>query len=209
MLDFNRTELEKNLPDSYCKANGSNNQKLLETEKASLDEHTKDLWDLFSILDIDNGFGKTLDRYGARVGQARGAASDEKYIILIKSKIMRNLNNGAYPSILKSLCATFDCSPDEVFIGETENPCSVSMVSLPLDVINRVGMTASQILAIVKSLLPICVTLDSVSLEGTFEFSDSENEQSATKGFTDVEGGSIGGYFGYMSGDDSEPILPI
>lgn len=209
MLDFKKDRLELNLPDCFDKSEDSNNHKLLETERQSIDKHSDDLWDIFQILDLDNARNKTLDHYGARVGQARGLADDEKYLILIKSKIMRNLNNGTYPSILNSICATFDCKPEEVYIGETNNPCNVSMVALPLDIINRVGMSATQIIALVKSLLPICITLDNVSLEGTFEFASGEGETDNNKGFSDVEGGTIGGYLGYMSGDEDEPILPI
>lgn len=164
---------------------------------------------VYDILDINNATGKTLDLYGERVGQARGLADDSKYLLMIKAKIMRNISNGSYTSIINSLCMTFDCDPSQIIIVETEKPCTIEIVSLPLSVINGAGLTASQTLAIIKSLLPIGVSIESYLFDGTFEFSDSENEYDESTGFCDVEGGTIGGYLGITQGDAGETILPI
>lgn len=209
MIDFNKDNYAKNLPDSFAKEADSNNYKILETERAAVEEHLADLYGIYEIINIDNAYGKTLDRYGERVGQPRGLATDEQYILMIKAKIMRALGNGTYSSVLKSLCETFGCEPEQVYIEETDEPCLVNMVTLPLDILNKSGMTVTQVTQLIKTLLPICVRLDSLSLEGTFEFSESEGVYDEAKGFCDVEGGSIGGYLGYMSSDENEPILPI
>lgn len=209
MIDFKKDNYAKNLPDSFRKDNESNNFKILENERLAVEEHLNDLYSIYEIINIDNAYGKTLDRYGERVGQPRGLANDEQYILMIKAKIMRALGNGTYSSVLNSLCMTFGCEPESVYIEETEEPCLVKMVTLPLDILNSSGMTVTQVTQLIKTLLPICVRLDGLSLEGTFEFSDSENVYDEAKGFCDVEGGSIGGYLGYMSSDENEPILPI
>lgn len=209
MIDFDNENLAKNLPDAFAKDSDSNNYKILENEKYVLREHLEDLWEIYTILDIDNATGETLDRYGERVGQARGLANDAQYLFMIKARIMRNLGNGSYPSVLQSLVLTFGCDPDKVYIEETDNPCQVAMVTMPLDILNTSGMTVKQVSELVKTLLPICVTMDTLSLQGTFTFSDSENEYNELEGFNDVEGGNIGGYLGYMSSDENEPILPI
>lgn len=209
MIDFDKYNLAKNLPDSFSKDNESNNYKILENERLSVEEHLTDLYSVYEILNIDNAYGKTLDRYGERVGQSRGLATDSQYILMIKAKIMRALGNGTYPSLLKSLCMTFGCEPEQVYIEETGEPCQVKMVALPLDILNTSGMTVNQVTQLIKSILPICVRMDSLSLEGTFEFADSENEYDETKGFNSTENDSIGGYLGYLSGDENEPILPI
>lgn len=209
MIDFNKDNYAKNLPDSFRKDNESNNYKILENERLSIEEHLADLYGIYEIINIDNAYGKTLDRYGERVGQPRGLATDEQYILMIKAKIMRALGNGTYSSVLKSLCETFGCEPEQVYIEETDEPCLVNMVTLPLDILNKSGMTVMQVTQLIKTLLPICVRLDSLSLEGTFEFAESEGVYDEAKGFCDVEGGSIGGYLGYMSSDENEPILPI
>lgn len=209
MIDFNKDNYAKNLPDSFAKEADSNNYKILENERLSIEEHLTDLYGIYEIINIDNAYGKTLDRYGERVGQPRGLATDEQYILMIKAKIMRALGNGTYSSVLKSLCETFGCEPEQVYIEETDEPCLVNMVTLPLDILNKSGMTVTQVTQLIKTLLPICVRLDSLSLEGTFEFAESEGVYDEAKGFCDVEGGSIGGYLGYMSSDENEPILPI
>lgn len=209
MIDFDNENLAKNLPDAFAKDSDSNNYKILENEKYVLGEHLDHIWDIYTILDIDNATGKTLDRYGERVGQSRGLAADDKYLIMIKARIMRNIGNGTYPSILQSMVLTFGCTADKIYIEETDEPCHIKTVTLPLDVLNSCDMTVKQVTQIIKSLLPICVTVDTVALEGTFEFSDSESDYDDKKGFNDAEGGSLGGYLGYMSSDENEPILPI
>lgn len=209
MIDFNNDNLVKNLPDAFDKSEGSNNFKILEINRLSVEKHLEDLYEVYEILDLDNAKGKTLDRYGDRIGQARGLATDEQYLLMIKAKLMRILSNGSYPSILKSLCLTFGCSAEKVHIEETDNPCQVKMITLPLDILNTSGMTVNQVTQLIKSILPICIRMDSLSLEGTFEFADSENDYSETKGFCDAEGGNVGGYLGYISGDTNEPVLPI
>jgi len=212
MIDFDNENLAKNLPDAFAKDSDSNNYKILENEKYVLSEHLDDIWDIYTILDIDNATDKTLDRYGERVGQARGSAADDKYLIMIKARIMRNIGNGTYPSVLQSMALTFGCETTDISIKEADEPCHIEEISLPLavlDTVNGCGMTAKQVTQIIKSLLPICVTVDTVALEGTFEFSDSENDYDYKKGFNDAEGGSLGGYLGYMSSDENEPILPI
>lgn len=209
MIDFKKDNYAKNLPDAFRKDTDSNNYKILENERIAVEEHLSDLYSIYEIINLDNASGKTLDRYGERVGQPRGLATDEQYILMIKAKILRALGNGTYSSVLNSLCMTFGCEPESVYIEETEEPCLVKMVTLPLDILNSSGMTVTQVTQLIKTLLPVCVRLDGLSLEGTFEFADSENVYDEAKGFCDVEGGSIGGYLGYMSSDENEPILPI
>lgn len=209
MIDFNNDNLVKNLPDAFCKDKDSNNYRILENERLSIEDHLSDLYDIYELVYLDNAYGKTLDRYGERVGQPRGLATDEQYILMIKAKIMRALGNGTYPSIINSICMTFGCKPSEVYIAETDEPCKIKMVTLPLAVLNATGMTVKQTSKLVKSLLPICIRMDTLSLEGTFEFSDNENDYDISRGFCDIDGGTIGGYLGYLSSDTNEPILPI
>jgi hypothetical protein len=209
LIDFNFDNLAANLPDSYAKDEDSNNYKLLMLCKTAVEIFESAVLDVFKILDIDEATGSTLDLYGERVGQARGTMSDDLYLLMIKARIMRNLNNGSYPSILKSLCMTFSCDAEDVYIGESDEPCRLNNIKLPLDVINSVNMTATQVVEIIKTLLPICITIDEINLAGTFEFSDNENDYNENSGFCDVEDGTIGGYLGYISGDANEPVLPI
>lgn len=200
MSEFIKDNHVKNLPDVYCKSKDSNNYKLLELERLTLDEYRETLYQLFDVLDLENARGQTLDMYGMMAGQPRGKATDEQYILMIKAKLMQNLSNGSHPSILNALCVTFDSSPDEITIVENENPCKVDVISLPLRAIIKSNINTKDTTAMIQQLLPAGVTLTSYLYNGTFTFSDQENEYGENEGFCDVEGGMIGGYFGIASG---------
>lgn len=215
--EFNE-KLVKNLPDAFAKAEGSNNAKILEIEEAACNELRSGLREIFNayaerpedegVLNINNANGKTLDLYGERVGQARGLADDDKYLLMIKAKITRGLANGSYPSVLGALCETFGCDPSQICLKDGEEPFSVDVESLPLDIIVHAGLSTSQTTALIKSLMPAGTNLVSLSYEGTFEFAEGENEYNEAAGFAD-DNGTVGGYFGAMQGDETDAVLPI
>lgn len=205
--EFN-SNLVKNLPDAYKKTSTSNNFKILEIARLSCSDLRANLQEISDILDIANAQGKTLDLYGERVGQARGVTTDDKYFVLIKAKIMRNLSNGSYQSVVNALCETLNCEPSQVVLVDGEDARTVTITTLPLDVINNAGFTTSQVTAIIKSLLPIGVKLSSFLYEGTFEFGTNEDDTDNEKGFANADG-TIGGYLGATSSDTSDIILPI
>lgn len=207
-MAFNKINHAKNLPDTYRKDVDSNNYKILEIERSACERLRDALRDIYGILDIDNARGKTLDMYGERVGQLRGNATDEQYIVMIKAKIMRNMANGSYNAICDAICATFGCEKSDILIEETAEPCHVNASVFPVTQINEAGFTATQAIAILQSLIPICITLDPI-LIGSFTFADGEGDFDDEKGFTDVEGGTIGGDFAVVYGSDEETVLPI
>lgn len=209
MNKFNYENYAANLPDCYSKGEQSNNFKILSIEKFIIDDFKKDITDIFNSLNLNEAEGATLDLYGEMLSQPRGVATDDQYILLIRSKIMRNLSGGDYPSVLKAICMTFDCEPSQVYIKEKDSPCTVELVVLPLSVINRAGLTTKQTVAMIKQLLPVGITLESFLFEGTYTFGNLENDYDEEAGFCDVEGGTIGGYFGLVYGEDEEPLLPI
>lgn len=206
MINFDVNNLVKNLTDAFSKPYESNNYKILETEREQIEVYLEDLNSIYEMLNLDIAYGATLDRYGERVGVTRGNAADEQYRVMIKAKIMRTLGNGTYPSVIKSLCGTFNLEIIEADIVENDAPCTVEKAVLPFRAIQESGMTIEQIMALICSLLPITVTLNVLDLTGTFEFSELENEYDEFKGFSDSVG-NIGGYFGCSSGDISS--LPI
>lgn len=210
MSGFNDLNHVKNLPDYYSKSENSNNFKILSIEKYAVDDLQTDITDVWNSLDINNATGATLELYGEMLNQPRGVATDAQYLYMIKSKIMRNLSGGDYLSVIKSICMTFDCAPSEVLILEKEEPCVVELVVLPLNVINRAGLTTRQTVAMIKELLPVGITLESFLFEGTFTFSLSESEYDEDAGFAPSEDDqTIGGYLGILYGEDDEPELPI
>lgn len=209
MAGFKSANHAQNLPDSYKKTKDSNNYKILEIERIAVNNERETLQKIGNSRGLDNAKGKTLDLYGEMVGQARGLATDDQYRLLIKSRLMRSLSNGSYESIVKSLCATLNCKPSEISITEKDEPCVVQSITLPLTILAQAGLSKAQANALIKSLMPVGVTLETTLLEGTFMFSDSENDYDEEAGFCDVEGGSMGGYLGSLGEEGNETILPI
>lgn len=209
MANFYYDNLARNLPDCYQKGKDSNNYKILEIERSMSESLRYALDDIAQVLDIDNASGATLDMYGKRFGQARGKATDAQYRLMIKSKIVRGLSSGSYKDIVDAICFTFDCDKSEVLLVEGDTPLSVRLEKAPLEAVIRAGFSSRQAEQIVERLLPVTATLDYASLEGTFEFAETETEYDESKGFSEAEGGSIGGYLGWTGSEESIDELPI
>lgn len=204
---FDRDALAKNLPDAYSKANDSNNAKILAIEKSALDSLRETINAIYESLDINNARGKTLDLYGEMVGQARGVATDEQYIVLIKNRIIRNLSNADHASIVNAICITFGCDPSEILLTETEGACSVRLEGIPFDAINRNNLDANTAIQIARLLMPVGVTFESLNFNGTFEFGGDSLVYDEEAGFAD-EAQTIGGYLG-LAPDTGKVDLPV
>lgn len=211
MAVFNSLNHVLNLPDAYKKTNESNNYKILNIEQDINQQIRQDLNDISDILDYDHAIGNTLDNYGYRVGQLRGQADDEKYLLLIRAKILRNLSNGTISSILTSLKETFRCEYSDIELKEHKREsCYVSIISLPLSVINEMGFTANQVIAMIRGLLPVGIYLETLLFEGTFSFaSGSEWIYDENTGFSDIDSPELGGYLGVIEGEKYNDDLPI
>ena len=207
MADTFNANLVKNLPDAYNKAADSNNAKILEIEHYESSELRKTLAQVYDSLDIEKATGKTLDLYGEMIAQKRGFASDAIYLALIKNRIMRNLSSGDFNSILNALSLVFNCDPSEFQLVEDENTASVKIVGIPLEYINRSGLTANEVVAIIRGLIPTGVLLEALEFGGTFEFSNSDADYDDEKGFGNVEQ-TVGGYLG-LAASGKESDLPI
>lgn len=210
-MKFYQEKHINNLPDCYNKDEESNNYKLLELSSYNVDGFRHALKQIDDILNINNAKGATLDLYGQIVGQKRGLATDEQYLVMIKTRIMRNLANGSYKSITDAICAILNCKKEQVFFEELDTPYKVKMSSIPLSAIFAAGLTTRQFTQIIKSLMPVGVSFESggINYEGTFEFSDVADEYDETAGFGDVNNELIGGYLGSSSEAPDDIILPI
>lgn len=216
MKQFDNKNLVNNLPDCYAKSTDSNNYNILQIEKVALELLSKDIEDVLNAKDLNIATGDTLDRYGEMVNQPRGLATDSQYRLMIRAKIMQNLSGGDYKSVLKALYMTFGCEPSRVSIIQSDTPCTVKIERVPLDIITSAGLSTAQTTQIIKRLLPVGIDVETYFYEGTFEFSENENDMSidgATKGFTDTELNmtsetAIGGILGEIY-DGDEIDLPI
>ena len=184
MNSYNANSHVENLPDSYKKTTGSNNAKILEIDRAQVQRIRNAAADVRAVLDIDEAYGRTLDLYGARLGQLRGQSNDAQYRILLKAKIARELCNGNQPDIMRCIALTFSCNPSEVRIMESDSASGgISSISFPLNAVISAGFTNAQAAEIIKSLLPIGVKSGTLFYSGTFEFADGEFEYDTEKGF--------------------------
>ena len=165
-------------------------------------------------MDLGHATGKTLDLYGDMLGQRRGLLNDEQYRYMLLSKIGRNTVQGDYNSIMATLVLMFgsqmgDITLDDLEVEEEERPCVVKLTKFPVQILLNAGFSSRQAVAMIESLLPICVTLAADNFEGTFEFAESASVYDELAGFGDVEQ-TIGGYLGlYLGDDDKIPVLPI
>lgn len=208
ITQFDRKRLVNNLPDAYSKDEGSNNAKILEIEKRTLDELRESVGALYECLEIEKAYGRTLDLYGEMFGQARGISTDEQYRVLIKNRIVRNFANADFNSIVNAIAMTFGSDPADIVLKELDEPCKVTLEGLPISQLNASNIDITTAVQIVNGLIPVGVHMDSVSFSGTFEFSGgTEMVYSEEAGFAD-EGQTIGGYLGLVS-DGSGSNLPV
>lgn len=203
---FNRENLVKNLPDAYRKTPDSNNAKLLEVEKSETDRLREGIAAIYDSLDINLATGKTLDLYGEMLGQQRGAATDDQYRALLKSRIIRNLSGSDHDSIVNAICITFDCDPADILLTETDGKCEVTLEGIPYTAISKINLDATTATQIIKMLIPAGVSFPALVFGGTFEFGGTEMEYDEGKGFADVEQ-TIGGTLGFAP--DSGKVLPV
>lgn len=202
------------LPDCYRKDAGSNNYKLLELGRRAAEELRADIQDVLRCLDLNQATGKTLDLYGDMLGQRRGLLNDGQYRYMLLARIGRNVVQGDYNSIMRTLVLMFgsgmgDIALDDLEVVEEERPCVVRLTKFPVYVLTNAGFSSRQAVGMIESLLPICVTLSADNFEGTFEFAGHEGEYDRAAGFADLAQ-TYGGYFGLLLGeDDTIPVLPV
>lgn len=164
--------------------------------------------------DIDQAKGTTLDMIGSNVGQPRGAATDEVYRIMIKSRIARNLSTADINTIIRVLAIALNAEYSEIKIEEMYNdpvspePAAIKVIQMPLAKLNEAGMTPNQFGKIVKRTVAAGVRVGVIELTGTFTFGARPGEIDNNAGFGDIDG-TIGGYFGAVYDPGQDTDLPI
>lgn len=202
------------LPDSYRKDKDSNNYKLLELTGQQANDLKKDFRAIYDCLDLDTVTGRTLDLYGLMLDQKRGLLNDTQYRYILYTAIGRNIGQGTYDSVMDIIVRMFNTEHgqvtlDDFELSEVDKPCKVRLTRFPLFVLINAGFSSKQAVQMMESLLPICVTIEADNFEGTFEFSDVDDEYDENRGFGNIEQ-TIGGYVGLFLGDDEKiPVLPI
>ncbi|MGR6899538.1 hypothetical protein [Rummeliibacillus sp. BSL5] len=164
--------------------------------------------------DIDKAQGKALDLIGENINQSRGVATDEVYRILLKSKIARNLSDGTINTIINVIAIALSTDKKNIKIVEgwtdEDNPvqASIKLIEMPLEAINRAGLDPANFVKIIQKTVAAGIKVQSIELNGTFEFGDTSLAIDNSKGFANIEGDS-GGYFGATFNPENQQDLPI
>lgn len=208
-------DLIKKLTDVFAKNPNSNLGKLLTIFAEQFREVEETFETIEAWRDIDKAKGTTLDLIGGNVVQKRGAASDEVYRIMIKSKIARNLSKGDVNTIIRVIALAIGADYSEIEIRQKFNdplepePAALSLMRLPIGRLNTSGIELSQFVQIIQKTVAAGVNVDSIELAGTFEFGSSEGEIDNLKGWGDLYDDKIGGDLGAVYEPGTSTDLPI
>jgi hypothetical protein len=206
-------EILSKLTDFFKKNPDSNIGKLL----TLFSEQLKDLEitnnRIKSWRSIDEAKGYGLDVIGKELNQPRGAASDEIYRVLLKSKNARNRSQGDINTIIKVLSLALNTSPSSIKIQEQwqsqtdPQEAAISLIEMPIQRLNEVGLEPVQFASIVQKTVSAGVKVTAIEMKGTFEFG-SVLETDPEKGFSNIEG-TTGGYFGAVFRTGQNIELPL
>ena len=192
------------LPDAFDKQQDSNNAKMLALNEGSISVLEQVLDQVDVSTDIYQATGKTLDYYGEIVGQKRGNLNDEKFRLMILSRIAVNTSGVDYMTIMDNVIQILGCRLDDVTIIEMQDhdePATLKVTALPYEILGRAGFTSRQAVEMLARLMPIGVKLIAQELQGSFEFAETADVYDEHKGFGNIEQ-TIGGTLGLMVGED-------
>lgn len=212
---LNVRDMLRLLTDNYNKSPQSNIGKLLSIINDQLNDLLQTLDTMEQWRDIDLAEGTTLDGIGQNVAQPRGAASDQVYRILIKTKIARNLSRGDINTVIRVIALAVKAEYSEIEIQEkyTETlepePAAISLLRLPLSRISDSEIDLRQFARIIQRTVAAGVRVDAVELQGTFSLaSGDELELDLGVGFADIDQ-TTGGTLGAVFTPSVETELPI
>jgi hypothetical protein len=214
-MSFFADVLER-LTDRYQKDPNSSVGKVIKILADELDLLKETFDRIEEWRDVEKAEGAVLDDLGMNVGQPRGAATDEIYRILLRSKVARNLSDGTIDTIIRVISIAVNAEPKEIRIQELYNdpsnpePAAIGLIQIPLRKLNEVGMSPKQFAQIVQKTVAAGVRVASIELSGTFAFASQPSiiETSDTEGFAD-EAGTVGGHLGAMFVDSEDSSLPV
>lgn len=210
------TDMLNRLTDVYRKDPQSNIGKVIKILTDELDLLKTTFDRIEEWRDVEKAEGAVLDDLGMNVGQPRGAATDEIYRILLRSKVARNLSDGTIDTIIRVISIAVNADPKEIRIQELYNdpnnpePAAIGLIQIPLRKLNEVGMSPKQFVQLVQRTVAAGVRVASIEMTGTFSFSShpTQSEYSDTEGFADIAQ-TVGGYLGAMFVDSNDTELPI
>ena len=205
------------LTDAYTRDPDSTLGRLLQVLAGELEDAQAALETTRDWRDIDQAEGATLDRIGANFEQYRGAAEDSVYRVLLKSKLARNLSDGAVDTIISVLAITLQADPQDISIEELwpGEPAAVH-IDIPAASLLVAGMSLTQFGRFANRVVAAGVRA-SIFTEGTFELATeadpAEEEYDTEAGFNELDEfgdpGDIGGRLGAVYDPADDPDLPF
>ncbi|AIQ63323.1 hypothetical protein PSTEL_09730 [Paenibacillus stellifer] len=212
---FSVKDMLRRFADTYNKDPNSNLGKLISILHEQLAAVGETLETVRDWRSIDSAAGTTLDKIGTNIVQPRGAATDEVYRVLLKSKIARNLSKTDVNTIIQVLALALDCDYSDIRIQEKfddledPEPAAINLIRVPTKRLNEVGMSPFQFARIVQKTVAAGVRVALIELAGTFTLSSQYDVlETSPLGLADVDmttGGTLGEV--YIPGDDYP--LPI
>lgn len=148
--------------DHFRKDPESNTYKLMQLFSSELEllKETNDR--ILDWRDIDQAEGAALDLIGRNLNQPRGGANDEKYRILLKTKVARNLANGTINNFIHAVAYTLGVPKSEVKVKEMWEdgfPATLAINLIPLDKIISAGFTSVEFEQLLETLVAAGVQL--------------------------------------------------
>jgi hypothetical protein len=210
---MNQVTLLRKLTDVFKKNTNSNIGKLfliISEQFTSLEESATTIENWY---DIDQAEGTSLDLIGKDHGQQRGTATDEIMRVLIKARMARNNSDGTINGIINAIALALDTAPNTFRIKPLwvdGQPVALMVDNLPLEALNKVGMSVAEFGAIVQSVTVGGMKVTSIDLSGTFALSSVNNilQTSVEFGLAPLDQ-STGGTLGASYDPSQSSDLPI
>lgn len=206
-------DLLRLLPDTFTKEVPSNIYEIIKIACYLDSDIKKTLTQTSNWRNIEEARGTTLDLIGKSVGQKRGKMTDEIYRVLIRARIARNSSDGTINSMLNALALSLNTTPNTIRIKALYNegePASIKIDGIPIDALNKVGLTANELGVLAQTIAAAGVKVTSIDLSGTFQLSSQPNalENSLDFGLAPLDQ-STGGTLGAVFDPNADTDLPI
>ncbi|WOC32826.1 MULTISPECIES: hypothetical protein [Caproicibacterium] len=147
-------KLVRALPDAYRKDFGGNNYKLLALHAEAVDALRADIQAVLQAQNLQQAIGKTLDLYGAEVGQPRGSADDTLYRVLIQQKMARNRGIGTWESVTGGVRNVLNCGASDFYVYDNSYPHKAVLRVRNEEVLENCPLPTEEMKRVLNQLLP-------------------------------------------------------
>jgi hypothetical protein len=126
--------------------------------------------DIEEVKNLNDAYGKTLDHYGANVGESRKGNDDTLYRLLIRIKIAENTSDGSIPHIIDALSLAIDRPPEDIYVQEgwsfvtEEQPASI-FLSFPSEVFSDYNITYERFINLFNNVVGGGISTDFFLIE--------------------------------------------